>query len=157
MKKIVVIGIGNLLRKDDGIGIILLEKIIKRKNELPKNIDYIDGGTGGINLLHLIQRYETIIFLDAVNFNGKVGESKLIKLENIKQKNIISSMSTHSFDILKVIEISKKIDKNSKNIFIFAVQVKDVSFGLSISKELNKKIKQIVENLMENIKKIKGR
>ena len=52
MKKIGVIGIGNPLRRDDGIGILLLEKLVERKENMPDDIEYIDGGTGGMNRNH---------------------------------------------------------------------------------------------------------
>ena len=52
MKKIAVIGIGNPLRSDDGIGIVLIEKLIENKESFSKNVDFLDGGTGGFNLLH---------------------------------------------------------------------------------------------------------
>ena len=50
-----IIGVGNPLRRDDGIGIVLLEKLIEKKSDLPEGIEYIDGGTGGMNLLHIFQ------------------------------------------------------------------------------------------------------
>jgi len=62
MKKIGVIGIGNPLRKDDGIGIVLLEKLVEIKDDLPDDIEYIDGGTGGMNLLHLFARFDIEVF-----------------------------------------------------------------------------------------------
>ena len=154
MKKIGVIGIGSPLRKDDGIGLILLEKLIKKKDELTENIEYIDGGTGGMNLIHTFTVFDTVVFLDAVNFNGKIGESRLLKLEDIERKDDISFRSTHSLDILKVIEISKKLEEKPKNFFIFGIQPKDISFGTNISKELSEKIDSIVENFIKNLKKI---
>ena len=62
MKKVCVIGIGNTLRRDDGIGIVLLEKLIERKNKLPKNVDFINGGTGGMNLLHILVCYDAVSY-----------------------------------------------------------------------------------------------
>lgn len=154
MEKICVIGIGNPLRQDDGIGIILLEKLIERKKELTKNIELVDGGTGGMNLLHTISRFDTIVFLDAVNFNGNAGESRFLKFEDIKRKNKVKCNSTHSLDIIKIIEIMKELEKKPKKVYIFCIQPKDTSFGKNLSKELSEKFDSIFDNLIINLKKI---
>ena len=88
MKKVGVIGIGNPLRRDDGIGIVLLEKLVERRNELPENIEFINGGIGGMNLLHILARYDVVVVIDAVNFDGEVGESKLFKSEDVNSQKI---------------------------------------------------------------------
>ena len=48
-KKIGIIGLGNPLRHDDGIGLLLLQHLQTQKKILPKNIEYIDDGTNGMN------------------------------------------------------------------------------------------------------------
>lgn len=155
MKKIGIIGIGNPLRRDDGIGLILLEKLKNIKDKLPVNMEYIDGGTGGIKLLHILSDFDLVILLDAVNFNGEIGESRLLKFEDIKRKKDLEFKSTHSMDILKVIEISKNLDNAPKNIFIFAIQPADISFGMNISKKLNDNLELIMENLVNKLVTIK--
>ena len=104
MKKIGVIGIGNLLRRDDAIGLILLKKLSERKNELPKDISLIDGGTGGMNLLHLLAKFDVVIIIDAVNFNGNIGESRLFRLEDIYSKKTPITISTHESNFLNIIQ-----------------------------------------------------
>jgi len=159
MKKIGVIGIGNPLRKDDGIGIVLLEKLVEIKDDLPDNIEYIDGGTGGINLLHLFARFDIVVFIDAVNFGGEIAESKFFNSEDVISKNIQIKISTHGSDILKIIQLSKNLGENPDDIFIFGVQPQDITPGTRLSHEIQENIDLLVNNLkfelknvMENIK-----
>ena len=159
MKKIGVIGIGNPLRKDDGIGIVLLEKLVEIKDDLPDDIEYIDGGTGGMNLLHLFARFDIVVFIDAVNFGGKVAESKFFNSEEVISKNIQIKISTHGSDILKIIQLSKELGENPDEIFIFGVQPQDMTPGTRLSHEIQENIDLLVNNLkvelknvMENIK-----
>ena len=154
MKKIGVIGIGNPLRKDDGIGIVLLEKLVEIKDDLPDDIEYIDGGTGGMNLLHLFARFDIVVFIDAVNFGGEVGESKLFKSEDVNSKKIPINISTHESDILKVIQISKKLKECPSKLFIFGIQPEDTSFGQTISNEIQENIDLLVDNLKVELKNI---
>ena len=159
MKKIGVIGIGNPLRKDDGIGIVLLEKLVEIKDDLPDNIEYIDGGTGGINLLHLFARFDIVVIIDAVNFGGEIARSKFFNSEDVISKNIQIKISSHGSNILKIIQLSKKLGENPDEIFIFGVQPKDMKPGTRLSYEIQENIDLLVNNLkvelknvMENIK-----
>jgi hydrogenase maturation protease len=149
-----IIGVGNPLRKDDGIGIILLEKIIEKKNELPSNIEYIDGGTGGMNLLHMLALFDVALIIDAVNFNGRPGESKLFKSEDVCGKEPSINMSTHETDILKIINLSKKLGEIPDELFIFGIQPKDVSQGNTLSPELQHAIESLTSNLQNEITNI---
>jgi len=154
MKKIGVIGIGNPLRKDDGIGIVLLEKLVEIKDDLPDDIEYIDGGTGGMNLLHLFARFDIVVFIDAVNFGGEIAESKFFNSEDVISKNIQIKISTHGYNILKIIQLSKKLGENPDEIFIFGVQPQDMTPGTRLSHEIQENIDLLVDNLKVELKNI---
>ncbi|MDR1644243.1 MAG: hydrogenase maturation protease [Tannerellaceae bacterium] len=61
--KTLVLGIGNLLLKDEGVGIHAIRAL--EKETLPPDIDLLDGGTGGLHLLGRLQEYDRIILVDA--------------------------------------------------------------------------------------------
>jgi len=154
MKKIGIICIGNPLRMDDGLGIILLQKLVKNKDKLPKNLEFLDAGTGGMNLLHLLVKFETVLIVDVVNINKKPGETRLIDPDEIISKRIPITISTHESDFLKVLQISKTLDEAPKNLYIFGIQPKELSYGGKLSTEIEKKLDTIFENLVFRIKKI---
>ena len=151
MEKFGVIGIGNPLRNDDGIGIILLKKLIERRDVLPDEIEYFDGGTGGMNLLHILARFDVVILIDAVNYGGKPGESQMFTLDEIISKKHSTRISTHESDFLKIIEVSKSLKESPDKIFIFAVQPKDTSFGQFLSEELVDVVDLLVNSLQNEI------
>ena len=152
MKRIGVIGIGNPLRQDDGIGIILLERLVERKDDLPGGIEYIDGGTGGMNLLHLLARFDIVVLIDAVKFCGHTGESKLFKAEDVYSKKIQIRTSTHDSDFLKIMQLSKELGESPDEAYIFGVQPKDTSHGSNPSHELQQKIDLLLDNLTSELK-----
>jgi len=154
MKKIAVIGIGNPLRKDDGIGIFLLDEIKKKKNIFPHKIELFDGGTGGLNLIHLFSNYDIVVFIDAMNLKGGTGASRFFKYEDLKLTNSNECHSSHSLDLINIIKISKKMNHNSPDFYFFGIQPKDISFGMDISKELQEKIDSMMENLVNNVNKL---
>ena len=154
MKKIGVIGIGNPLRRDDGIGIVLLEKIQKIKTSFDDSIEYIDGGTGGMNLLHLLPNFECIVFIDAVYFGGKPGESKLFTIQDVISEKKLVTLSTHGSDFFQILQLSKQLHELPDTIVFFGVQPKDTSFGHHISTELKQKIDVLIQDLQKEIQSL---
>jgi len=149
-----IIGVGNPLRRDDGIGIVLLEKLIEKKDDLPQDIEYIDGGTGGMNLLHILALFDVALIIDAVNLNGKPGESKLFKSEDVCSKKSSINISTHESDVLKIINLSKELGEIPNQLFIFGVQPKDTSQGASLSSELQRSVESLTLSLQNEIANI---
>ncbi len=151
MKKIGVIGIGNPLRSDDGIGIVLIEKLIEHKEFFPENIDFLDGGTGGFNILHDLSKYEEVVFIDAVNINKKPGETMFLNIDDIRSKNQGFNLTTHCQDFLKIIDLSEKLKEKPSEIYLYAVQPKDLSHSRGVSQEVKGKLSIIFKDLKEKI------
>ncbi|MBN2066205.1 MAG: hydrogenase maturation protease [Candidatus Thermoplasmatota archaeon] len=154
MRKIGIIGIGNPLRSDDGIGVLLLDKLIERKKEFSQYITFIDGGTGGLGLLPLLSRFTTLVFVDAVDFGGKVAESKLLRFEDMKSMKTCITSTTHESDMLHVLLFSKQLNMSADEIFFYGIQPKDTSSGTTLSYELQKKFDFILHDLIRCIKNV---
>jgi hydrogenase maturation protease len=76
--KICVIGLGNILLQDDAIGLHVTETIKERYRFEPQ-IDLLDGGTAGLDLLPLIEHYEKVLFVDAVDAGQPPGAIVMIE------------------------------------------------------------------------------
>jgi len=152
MEKIGIIGIGNLLRKDDGVGIVLLELLVKRKKEFPKNIEFINGGTGGMNLLHLLAQFDTVLLIDAVDFKGRPGEARVFSLKDIQSQKKPVMMSTHDPDFLNLLRLSQALKELPETLVIFGVQPRDVSHGMGLSKEIETVIDHLFLKLQKEIR-----
>ena len=71
-----ILGVGNLLLKDEGVGIHVIQAL--EKEELPSHVSLMDGGTGGLHLLSWIQDYDRIIMVDATLDSNPPGTVRLI-------------------------------------------------------------------------------
>lgn len=154
MQKIAVIGIGNPLREDDAIGIILLDLLSKRKDKLPE-IDFIDGGTGGMTLLHILAKFDTIYLIDAVDFNGKPGELRVFNKDDVISKKVQVHFSTHENDFIKIINLSEGLNEAPEKIIIFGVQPKNLDFKEGLSNYLSENLDKYLEEIIENINNLK--
>ena len=149
-----IIGVGNPLRKDDGIGLLLLNYIKKESHRLPESISFIDGGTGGMSLLHIFNRFEVIILLDAVDFKGQPGETRFFTLDEIQSQKQVSTVSTHNADLFQIIQIGQKLNECPKKIFVFGVQPNDVSFGEGLTEPVKSRIGDIVKAMKMHVIKL---
>ena len=148
MKKIGIIGVGNPLRADDGIGILLIEELSKR--EIPEGMDLIDGGIIGMSIVHDLAKFHLVVILDAVDFGGRCGETRLFSVEDIESLNL--STSAHELDLLEMIKLSKELGEVPDKIFIFGVQPGDLSLKIGISREIE--IERISMKLYDMIMKM---
>ena len=105
-KKVAIIGIGNTLRRDDGIGIIILESLLKLYKR--KDIDYLNFGSASFDLLHRIKDYHSVLLIDGINADFHPAELKISELKDIDYKLDNSLTSTHELNLKSIFELSKK-------------------------------------------------
>ena len=155
MKKPALIGIGNPLREDDAIGIVLLNMLKQKKDKLPDNLEFIDGGTGGMNLLHLLSDFDKVFLVDAVEFNGNPGELRFFQKKDVISKKPQISFSTHENDFLKIINLSEELNESPEDIFIFGIQPKSTNFKEGLTNFLSENLEKYLEQIIEKINILK--
>jgi len=135
--KVVIVGIGNTLRSDDGVGSILVSRI---KDKVPYLV--YDAGPTPENYLGKIikDKPDNIVIIDAVDFGGKPGEFRVAEGEDIKTVNLFS---THNASISLTINY---LQSNLKaDIIILIIQPKGIAFGDNLSPEISDTL-----NILEN-------
>lgn len=133
--KVVILGIGNTLRSDDGLGSILAERI---KGKVPWIV--YDAGESPENYLGKIikDNPDNIIIIDAVDFGGKPGEFRVLEASQIKTANLFS---THNASISLTINY---LQSNLKaDIIILIIQPKDINLGDNLSPEVHRALEKL--------------
>ena len=75
-------------------------------------------------------------------------------IKEIKSKNIDVNITTHEQDFLKIIDLSKKLDEKPSEIYIYAVQPKNLTYNHRLSKIIKEKIELYLKDIKEKISKI---
>ena len=149
-KRSAVIGVGNTLRRDDGIGIIVLESLLKLYKR--EDIDYFDFDSASFDLLHRIKNYDSVLLIDGINAGFSLGELKVSELKDIDYKLDGSFTSTHELNLKNIFELSKKLEIKTK-IYLAGIQVADTSFGEGLSEVLEQKKEEITKGIATFINK----
>ena len=125
--KILVAGMGNVLRGDDGFGIRVIDELSKNQH-LPKEIDIYEAGIGGIGLVQeLMNGYDALIVIDAVEKGAKAGTIFVLEpLEHqteISDENLHQSMvDMHYADPSKVLSLAKALNVCPPKVFLVGCQ-----------------------------------
>lgn len=148
--KILILGLGNILLNDEGIGVSVVNEM--EKLDLPENVDLLDGGTGGFVLLSLFQEYQTMIIIDATLNNEKPGSIKVLKPKF--SSDFPKSMSTHELGMKDMIESAMLLGKVPK-LYLVAVTVNSQQeMDMKVTPDLEKQIPKIIETVVSLLDKI---
>lgn len=149
-EKLGIIGLGNPLKGDDGIGVKIIEELRNRK--LPKHLTIFDLGTGGMKVLHVLKELDKVLIVDAVRFGGEPGDHVFFEPHEIK--SLKTPKGTHDSNLFEVIELSKQLEEIPRKIVIMGIQPQDTGFKENLSGEVSKNFDYLIECLIEKIKEI---
>jgi hydrogenase maturation protease len=147
MKKI--IGCGNLLLKDEGIGVHLIEYL--KAKELPVDVELIDGACGGFDLLPHIQDAEKVVIVDAIKADGKPGDIYKFTPDDFSTDSFPKT-SLHDITLKDLFQIMKKMGPLPQ-IVIFGVEPKEMNWGTELTEDIKKLLPRLSELVIEEIKK----
>lgn len=145
-KGTLILGVGNPLRRDDGIGPEVIRLLIEKKDsyKLNTDIDLVDGGTDGLGLIEYLKDYEKVIIIDAVEMQLLPGTVKIFTPKEAVISINKDSLSTHGFGIAELIKLAEELDINPE-LIIVGVQPGDISFGENLSKVVESEVKGLIE------------
>jgi hydrogenase maturation protease len=146
-----VLGIGNILLRDEGAGIHVVSGL---ENEGYNRADLMDGGTGGFHLLGIIQSYKTVIIIDASLDEFSTGHLRILHPKYAK--DFPRQLSAHEIGLKDLLD-SAFLLGNIPKIYLIAISIKDFQeMGVELSPEVNKAIPaamQTVKELVETLRK----
>ena len=140
---IAVIGIGNILMKDEGVGCHAANLLLS-EYEFEPEITIIDAGTTGTDLLPYLEEHDRIIILDAVEFEQEPGFIGSIENDDILAR-LTTKMSMHHMGITDVLSTAKLLDIVPSQLFLLGMQPKDLSVGMELTEEIRKRLPRMLE------------
>lgn len=142
-ESILVLGVGNYLMGDEGIGVHLIQKMAKL--DLPDKVDILDGGTGGFLLLNCFEAYKTIIFVDATMDGKPEGTISLIRPKFAS--DFPSALSVHDVGLKDMIE-AVYLMETKPDLWLFTVSIEEI---VPMTVELSPKVERAIPELIEQI------
>jgi len=149
--RIVVLGLGNLLLKDEGVGIHVVHALQDSPPPPDVNLELVDGGTSS-EALCLLDQVDKLIIIDAVRGGSDPGSVYRFRPAEISPDDK-DYVSLHQIGILESLRIMECTGEGPKDTVIIGVEPREIDWGLELSPELEHKIPQIVKLVMEEARK----
>ncbi len=137
-KSILVIGIGNSFRGDDGIGPIIAEQIQKM---VPGQVDVRSHIRDGFALIQLWKGYDHVYIIDAVSSGRTPGRAhRFDALSKPFPQHFFTHNSTHDINISETIALAQTLEMIPEKLIVYGVEGKDFSIGAALSDEVRKAV-----------------
>jgi hydrogenase maturation protease len=147
---ILVLGLGNVLLRDEGVGVRALECLVERY-ALPKEVQALDGGTMGLDLLPYVERASALLILDAVQTGQPPGS--LVRLEGDEiPATLALKLSVHQVGFQELLAASLFRGTMPARIVLLGIEPALVEWGLDLSPSVAAALDELVECAMQELR-----
>ncbi len=152
MSETIIIGVGNMLFKDEGIGIYASE-YLKQNYEFSSDLEIIDGGTLGFKLMAYFQEYKNVIILDTVSIEDETGS--IFRLPSDVLLGLGKYRKTaHEVEIVEMLEIVSVLDSHA-NVTIIGIIPQDIqSVEIGLTSKMEEKFPFFIETALKEIENL---
>jgi hydrogenase maturation protease len=147
--KTLVLGVGNTLMGDEGVGVHVIERLLAGF-VIPEEVQVMDGGVLGMDLLYYLEGIENLLLVDAVETHKDPGT--IIRLEGDEVPAFLSmKISPHQVGVPDMLAVAKLKDLYPKRIVLWGVQPQFLDMGLEMSPLVESKVDILVSNVVEQL------
>ena len=144
-RRTIVIGLGNPLMGDDGLGIAALERLRAEYGAFP-DVEYVDGGTWGMNLLPIIEDAHRLILIDAIDVGADPGTA--VRLERAQlPRYLATKISPHQVDLRDVLGLAELRGTLPGNTVALGLQPESVELRHSLSPTIAGRVDDLVDRV----------
>jgi hydrogenase maturation protease len=147
-KPILILGIGNILLKDEGVGVHTANKMMKM--DLPPDVEVMDGGTMGLNLLFYIEGRKKVIVIDTVLVGDPPGTIYRFTDESLVD-NKPMLRTAHGVDFSDVIKTSKMLGTKPDEIIFIGIEPESLDEGLEMTPTIEKRVPVLIKMVMREL------
>lgn len=151
---VLVLGLGNPLRGDDGIGPRVVAELEGRG--LPEGVKALDGGIGGLDLLQIIEGWDRVVIVDAVDIGGATAELTpghfvRFTLDQARLSESVERLSFHHAGLTEVLALGQALDRPLPRIVVFGVQPQKIGWGPGLSPDVENGLPRLVDAVLAEV------
>lgn len=148
--KALVLGIGNLLIGDEGIGCRAVEEL-SRRYTLPPAVDVVDGGTAGFELLPLIDSLDLVILIDALRNDMTAGTVMVVEGEQVPRA-FLARTTPHQLGICDVLAAAQLSEIMPRHLTLYGVEPKQMDVGIRLSPEVEAGMEKVIGAVVDQLR-----
>jgi hydrogenase maturation protease len=149
MTKTLILGIGNLLLSDEGVGVHAIRRL-EMLGGFSSNVDIIDGGTLGLSLLPYLEGVSRLIVIDAIETGCEPGTLKRLTGDEIP-KFLEQKVTPHETGLPTLLFAAELCGLNPKEVIVWGIQPATIQLGTQLSKVVEAQLDILVENVFQDV------
>jgi len=149
---VLILGIGNVLMTDDSLGIRVINEL-ERRYRFPENVELLDGGTSGIELLSYFVNRDYLIIVDAIKSDFPPGTVVKIEGEDVPAK-FMTRISPHQLGLSDLLAAATLTGEIPKQMVLFGIEPKRVGLGLEMTDEVKESFERLLGVVVDELKRI---
>ncbi len=153
-KNILVLGVDNILLRDEGLGVRVVEKM-QQNYVFSPNVRLLDGGTLGLKLLEPIMAADHLIVVDAVKYRQPPGTIARLSLAAMR-KRIAMKKSPHQLDLLETLAHAAFLESQPDTVIIGIEPEDTTTLSLELSKTVRSRLEDLMRDVLREIAKLGG-
>lgn len=150
MRPILILGLGNPLQGDDGVGSRVAQVLERRA--LPDDVEVIDGGTPGIGLLNLLEGRARVIIIDAAEMGLQPGAFRRFEPQDVMLTGSKNRFSLHRTGVADALMLARELNIELPPIVFFGVQPAIVDWSDALSPAVQAAVPQVIEAVLTEVK-----
>lgn len=147
--KATVLGIGNILLRDEGVGVHVVERL-QQRFRLPEYVQVVDGGTSGMELIDYLSGADLLVIVDAVRTGRPPGA--LVRLSGEELPAFFRTrISPHQLGLSELLATLHVLGEEPRQSVLIGVEPLRLDTGLEMSPEIADKVDALVEMVMDEL------
>ncbi len=144
-----VIGLGNPLLGDEGIGARVVEEL--RELDLPEGVTVVEGGTAGPGLIRLMESYRRVIIVDAADMGHSPGQVVRFTPSEARFKTAEAPLSLHQIGLGEMLALAEALEVTPAELVIIGIQPRRVEMGAELSPEVEGAVPHIIRLILDEL------
>ncbi len=144
-----ILGVGNVLLGDEGIGVRVVEELENRFS-FPEDVMVLDGGTAGIELLRYLEGRDLLILIDAMRAGLTPGTVFKVEGDEVP-KRFMTKISPHQIGLSDLLAAGILSDQVPKNIILFGVEPERLETGIYLTAAVESSLEKIIDAILEEL------
>jgi hydrogenase maturation protease len=153
MVRVVVVGIGNVLNTDDGLG-PFVARTIQGAFDFPADAEVVDAGTPGMDLVSMLHGAEAAVFLDAVRDRGAPGEVKRYDREEILKGGSKTLMSPHEPGLREALLAMEFQGGGPRDVTLWGAIPESTELGTRLTDTMRRSVPALIDGVLSELRRL---
>jgi len=150
--RVLVLGIGNLVMSDDGVGVKVIHRL-QKEYLFPDSVEVLDGGTLGLDLLPKLEGIDHLIVVDAVETGQKPGSCVRLAGEELPIA-LETKVSPHQMGLKDLLSVAQLLGQSPAEMVLVGVQPGSIEMDTELTPEVEAVLDVLIDNVLEEIRNI---